>query len=225
MLKNFIYTTKVLLNDPKSVINGFIYAGNRSYLHPFPYLITGIVVVTLLNTLFIDFSEISLSFTFDDSQEQSVEQIGKWIEVVTLRMSTQFLQLSLLILIPLLSVSGTFFFREHTDGFYSNLILNSYFIGVVNGVLLLLIPIWILSGVSLSHPFLSVMLPGVLIGFTLLWMYHCYFKINSMMGWIRAVSTIISGYIFYYFLTGFLAGVIGYMIFAVNRIIELSGAV
>lgn len=225
MLNKVINTTNMLVKAPRNVIDGFIYTNNPKFTHPFFYLITGIVVVIVLNTIFVDFSPNSLFVTQEGTEQQSIEQINEWIEVVTFRMSTQFLPLSLLVLIPLLSVAGVFFFRESTDGFYSNLILNSYSVGVANALLLLLIPGWKLFGPPSLHPFFSVIVPALIIGMVLLWIYYNYFTINNILDWIRVFSSIISGFIMYYFLIGFLAGVIGYMFFAINRIVELSGGV
>jgi len=62
-----------------------------------------------------------------------------------------------------------------------------------------------------------------MLGLPLLWMYHKFFPDKTPISVIRQLSTAASGFILYIVLSGFISGILGYMIFAIRRIAELSG--
>jgi len=224
MVKNYKHTYKKVLQQPRDVIDGFIHSKeSRKYQHPFLFGIIGMVFVLLMNTIFVDFS-IEAELAGVEAENEQLQQIAEWIQVVTVRASTQFLPLAMFILlIPLLSLPGLYFFRHQTDNFYSNLILNSYTVGASILAVLAAIPFWIFLDVPLTDPFMNSTLPGVLVASVGIWVYRQYFRVSDLMGWIRIISSFLTGYILFVLVKGFASGIIGYMFFAVNRIMEISG--
>ncbi|HMB41606.1 MAG TPA: hypothetical protein VKM37_06470, partial [Balneolaceae bacterium] len=143
---------------------------------------------------------------------------------VSRSMATTYLPISsVFILIPALSVSGLVFFRNELDGFYDNLILNTYIVSVASFFSLLWVPVlWIYPEIVVSNSArLSVSIS--ILGLPLLWMYHKFFPDKTPISVIRQLSTAASGFILYIVLSGFISGILGYMIFAIRRIAELSG--
>lgn len=224
MVKNYIDTLKNLLIHPRDVIDGFIHSGkDHSFQHPFLFSVIGMMIIVLLNTLLIDFS-VSINPDTIQPENEQVQQIAEWVQVTTIRMSTQLLPLVMvLLLIPMLSLPGLFFFRDETGGFYANLILNTYTVGASILIQLAAIPVWIFSPLSLTDPFMNTTLPGLLVATVGIWIYKNYFSVSDLAGWIRILSSYISGYVLFIIVKGLAAGIIGYMIFAVNRIREISG--
>ncbi len=224
MVKNYIDTLKNLLLKPRNVVDGFIHSkDDHSFQHPFLFAVAGGIVVILLNTFLVNFS-VQIDPGSIQAEDEQVRQIAEWVQVVTIRLSTQFLPLSMIfLLIPMLSLPGLLFFREQTDGFYSNLILNTYTVGASIIILIAAIPVWIFSGLPLTDPFMNSTLPGLMVAAVGIWVYKNYFSVSDVMGWIRILSSYISGYVLFIIVKGFAAGIIGYMIFAINRIRELSG--
>jgi len=224
MIKNYTNTLKKILLQPRDIIDGFIHSKeSRKYQHPFLFGIIGMIFVLLMSTIFVDFS-IETDLSGVEAESEQLQQIAEWIQLVTVRASTQFLPLAMFVLlIPLLSLPGLYFFRHQTDNFYSNLILNSYTVGASMIALLAAIPFWMFLDVPLTDPFMNSTLPGVLVASVGIWVYRLYFQVSDVMGWIRIISSFLTGYILFVLVKGFTAGIIGYMFFAINRIIEISG--
>ena len=223
MLNTYLTTFKHLFSHPRNVVDGFIDGEKNKFYHPFFYCLIGITGVLILNSLLVDYS-FTPQLTDLDSDDEQIQALAEWMEVANIRASTQFLPLMLgLIFIPMLSLPGLYFFREELHSFYSNLVLNSYVIGSSMIALLPLIPVWIFVDLPLTDPLMNSTLPAILVASVGLWIYKQYFLVSSLMGWVKILSSYISGYVLFIILKGFVAGVAGYMIFAVKRIMELSG--
>lgn len=143
-------------------------------MHPFKFILIGLALTLILNTLLVDFSfnpDVS-SVVLDDGNEQ-MKQLAEWIQVSNIRAATQFLPLGLMVLfIPMLSLGGLIFLRNEMEGFYSNLILNSYTVGASMLSLLPLIMIWMFLGYPLTDPLVNSTLPGVLVAGVIIWIYQ-----------------------------------------------------
>jgi hypothetical protein len=194
-------------------------------MHPFKFILAGVIAVLLLSTLLVDFSfEPDAGTLVPDDLNEQMQEVAEWIQVSNVRVSTQFLPLALVIIfIPMLSIGGLIFLRNELEGFYSNLILNSYAVGASMIALLPLIPVWMFLGYSLADPFVNSTLPAVLVAGVMIWIYQLYLRPAGLMDWIRLISSYATGYIFFVIMNGFFAGVIGYMLFMIYRIVELSG--
>jgi len=192
-------------------------------MHPFLFCLIGAAVVILLNTLLFDFS---VDPQVDESvaDNENLLRLTEWTQIASVRAATQFLPASMFfVLILSLSVGGLLFLRGKTGGFYDHIVINSYAIGASFFVLPLLIPIWMFSDQSLLDPFLNSTLPAMFAAGIILWVYRLYFSIDSFMDWIRILSSYITGYVIYVILIGFLSAVVGYMLFAIERLMEISG--
>jgi len=223
MFRKFVSTFKEVYNHPRNVIDQFLESDDRDFLHPFLFLIIGALVITAVNTFLVDFSFEPVLGEFDTENEQ-MREIAEWIQASTVRSTTQFLPLSsALLLVPMLSVGGIFFFRDYISGFFSLLVMNSYAVGATMLFQLFLIPFWMFSGVSVLDPLANATLPAVAIAIPTLWIYKSYIMSSDFMAWVRIISTFIVGYVLYAVITGFAASIIGYMIFAIQRISEMSG--
>jgi hypothetical protein len=224
MLNRYLETFKETINQPRNVTDGFIHSGKIRYQHPFLFCLIGMALVFVLSTLLVDFSfEPKIAGT--DLESDELREMAVTIQMANIRASTQFLPVMMVfLLIPLLSVPGLFFFRDEMDGFYANLILNSYAVGAAMIPLLAMIPVWIFLDLPLTDPFMNTTLPAALVASICIWVYKQYFHISSVSGWIRILSSYISGYVLFVIMNGFISGVIGYLIFAINRIMELSGS-
>lgn len=224
MLSSYIQTFRELLTHPRNVIDHFLESDEKKYTHPFLFLIIGAVVVTLLNTLFVDFSFDPVLSEIETESEQ-MREIAEWIQISTVREMTQFLPVaSAVLLVPMLAIGGLFFFRDYLSGFFNLLVLNGYAVGASMLFQLFLIPFWAFSGVELVEPFANSTLPAVSMAIPVLWIYKSYIIDSSFLTWIRIISTFIIGYVLFSILAGFTAAIIGYMIFAINRINEISGS-
>lgn len=225
MISSYKKTLLTLLSTPRNVVDGFVHGAGQNYMHPFKFLVIGVFFVVILNTLFVDFSfdPQPLNSEISVGSEQMVE-IAEWIQVSNVRVATQFLPFSIvLIFIPSLAIGGLIFLREDLEGFYSNLILNSFAVGASVITLLAMIPIWMLIDAPLTDPIMNSAIPTMLVSGIMIWIYKQYLHTSSLLGWIRLISSYATGYIFYVILSGFFAGVIGYIFFVINRILELSG--
>ncbi|MCC5913628.1 MAG: DUF3667 domain-containing protein [Balneolaceae bacterium] len=227
MFSSYFKTFRSLFNEPRNVIDGFVHGDGERFMHPFKFLMIGLIIVLILNSALVDFSfEPTAQATagVDEENEQLVE-IAEWIEVSNVRLSTQFLPVSLMLLfIPMLALGGMIFLRNQTDGFYHNLMINAYAVAAAFPVLLILIPAWILLPAPLTDPFMNSTMPAVLIAGVVIWICNSYLRPDGIMEWIRLISSYATGYIFYIIISGFAAGVVGYLFFVVNRIMELSGS-
>lgn len=217
MIYQYIRTLKCIFQSPREVIDSFIETEESNYTHPFKFLLLGALPFIILSSFFVDFSSTSV---FNDPS--SADQLSLWIEISTIRLSTQFLSITLFLSIPLLSLPALFFLRDELEGFYSHLILNSYAIGATMPIILTLIPFWIFINLPISDPLLHSTLPAIVVGSTVLLIYKKYFLVQNIMGWTRILSSFICGYLFYILVKGLFAGVMGYMIFAITRLAELG---
>lgn len=221
-MNHFIKTLKQLFSHPAEVIDTFVMGGRKEYLHPFLFSLTLALSIVALNTLFVDFNTEFPELELENQNEQLAAMTNS-IRDTNLRAITQFLPVSiLLLLIPSLSLAGTFFFKEKTDGFYHNLILNTYAAGASVLALLCMIPVWILIDLPLTDPLMNSTLPAVLVAGVILWIYKEYLRVSSWMGWLKMVSSYIVGYVLFTILAGFAASVAGYMIYVINRLAEIS---
>jgi hypothetical protein len=221
-MNNFFKTLKQLFSHPTDVIDTFVMGGRGEYMHPFLFSFTLALLIVVLNTLFVDFNTEFPELDIGPQNEQLVEMTNT-IRDANLRAITQFLPVTiLLLLIPSLSLAGTFFFKENTDGFYHNLILNTYTAGASLLSLLCMIPVWMIIDLPLTDPLMNSTLPAVLVAGVILWIYKEYIRISSWMGWLKMVSSYIVGYVLFTILAGFAASVAGYMIYVINRLAEIS---
>lgn len=222
MIQKYFTTFKELAIQPRRVIDQFIQNGETGYLHPFRFFLSGAIILTLLYTLWVSFPNVTAVSNALDEPVQA-EQIVNWIEIATVRLSTQFFPVMLVLLIPLLSVSGLFFFRNEMDGFYSHLIMNSYAAGASMPVLLAAIPFWMFLDIPFTDPFMNTTVPAIPVAAMTLWVYKNYLKLPGLTGLLKKLSVFITGYLLFLFLKGFISGVTGYTLFALSRIRDLSG--
>ena len=233
-LRLYIPTLIEHWSAPRNVIDSFLHANQESdqprmHSHPFAcILISTLPVLLLMNIIPVDYSFEPSAIQTEISDEPVNEQIAEitaWIEVSNVWAFTRFLPLSAaLLLIPMLALGGLFFLRESLNGFYENLILTTYTVAASIPLLAVLIPVWLLSGLPVSDPMMNSTLPAVALAIPMLHLYRLYLHPDDFLGWIRLISTYATGYILFAVLTGFAAGLIGYMAFAINRILELSGS-
>jgi hypothetical protein len=229
----YFHTLKELWAAPRNVIDSFLHGEQdqpQKYSHPFVFLLVSVILVLLIiNVIPVDYSVESFGgqnpTVSDESVDEQVAEIRKWIEVSNLWAFTRFLPLSaILFLVPMLSLGGLFFLRESVSGFYDNLILNVYTVSASIPVQLLLVPVWMLSGLPVSDPTMSSTLPAIALAVPMLHFYRHYLHPANFLDWIRLVSTYATGYILFAVLTGFASGLIGYMAYAIDRILKLSGS-
>ncbi len=222
-MNKYIETVRSLFSEPRKVIDNFLKGGRTGYSHPFIFCLTGAVAVILLNTLFVDFI-VSPQVDEVASNGEDLQQLAEQMQITSVRAATQFLPLSMfLLLIISLSIGGILFLHEKTEGYYDQLIINSYATGASFLTLPILIPIWQFSGQSLLDPFMNTTLPAMVIAGVILWIYRLYYKVDSFIDWIRILSSYITGYVIFVMLLGVLSAVAGYMIFVFERLFELSG--
>lgn len=218
MINKYIRTLKSIFQSPRVVIDSFLESTNSSFTHPFKFMLLGAMPFIIINSILIDFSSATLS-----ADVATVDQLSHWIETSNIRLSAQFLSLTLFLSVPLLSFPALFFLRKELEGFYSHLILNSYAIGASMMVILSLIPLWLFLNIPISDPFSHSTLPSLFIGLSVIFIYTRYFSVQNIMGWIRILSTFICGYLLFIMVKGLFAGILGYMIFAVLRMSEIGG--
>lgn len=223
MIQTYFQTHLQLLKQPLPVIDSFIITGESKFIHPFLFVLTGAVFITILNTIFITFPTVA-SVAGQSSESAQVELLAEWVDVVTIRLSTQFFPLVLFLLIPSLSLSGIFFFRNETEGFYTNIILNSYALGVSVLTFTLAMIFLNFQETPFSDPFMYTTVPAVLIAIILFWIYKRYLNITGFNGLLKIASSLITGYLLFLLIKGLFASVTGYLLFAINRIRELSGS-
>ncbi len=221
-MKKYIHTIRSLFTEPRQVIDSFLSESRDQYTHPFLFCLTGAIIVVALNTLIGDFS---FNVQVDEavSENEDLRQLAEWTQVASVRAATQFLPLSMVfVLIISLAGGSMLFLRGKTGGFFDKIIINTYAVGASFVALPLLIPVWQFSGESLLDPFMNSTLPAMVVAGVILWIYRLYFDVDSFMDWIRILSAYITGYVIYVIITGFMSAVIGYVLFAVNRLSELS---
>lgn len=218
MLNQYLKTLKSIYQSPRVVIDSFIETDKSVYTHPFKFMLFGAIPFVIVGAILVDFSSTSVP-----AEPDLAKQLSLWIEISNIRLSTQFLSLTLFLSVPLLSLPALFFLRDELEGFYSHLILNSYAIGASMLIILILIPIWTFLDMPISDSFLHSTLPAIFVGSTVILIYKSYFSVQDTMDWIRILSSFICGYLLFMMVKGLFAGVLGYMIFAVKRLTELSG--
>lgn len=222
-LNKYLNTLTDLFNNPRRVIDSFLHGEYEAYLHPFKYCLTGVVVVIIVNTLALDFSFQPDTGDLPEGSEL-LRQMSEWTQIVSVRAATQFLPLSLaLLFIISLSIGAVIFLRGETNGFFDHIIINTYSVSSAILVLLLMIPVWGLSGIPLTDSFVNSTMPAILVAGVMLWIYNLYFRPEGFMQWIRIISAYATGYLIYLLLIGIVSSVTAYFLFAIERISEISG--
>lgn len=204
------------------MIDSFLNESGDHYSHPLFFCLAGAIIVVALNTLIGD---LSFNVKLDETvtENENLRQLAEWTQVASVRAATQFLPLSMFfVLIVSLAAGGMLFLRGKTGGFYDKIIINTYAVGASFVALPLLIPVWQFSGESLLNPFMNSTLPAMVVAGVILWIYRLYFNVDSFMDWIRVLSAYITGFVIYVIITGFMSAVVGYVLFAVNRLSELA---
>jgi len=223
-MKNLFLTIFELFTHPRNVVDSFLTHQNRIFLHPFTFMISVclplVAILLLADWIFHDLPGVVPS----EGENETIVMIQLWVESVSRSMATTYLPISsVFILIPALSVSGLVFFRNELDGFYDNLILNTYIVSVASFFSLLWLPILLIYPEVVINNSARFTIAIAMLGLPLLWMYHKFFPDKTPISVIRQLSTAASGFILYIVLSGFISGILGYMIFAIRRIAELSG--
>lgn len=223
LFKKYTITLKTLYSEPRQVIDSFLHGGYESFLHPFKFVLVGMVSIIIINTLALDYT-IEPDLSDLPSESEVIRLLGEWTQIVSVRAATQFLPLTMFLLqIVALSIGAMIFLRGKTDGFFDHIVINSYAIGASMIALPVLLPVWGLSGQTLTDPFINSTVPAMVVAGVILWMYNLYFRLNGFMDWIRVLSGYVTGFVIYVLLKGLLASVIAYFIFAVNRLLTISG--
>lgn len=210
-----------MLTKPENVVDSFVLEEKTTFQHPFSFGLIGVIIVVALYSLVLGYrTPILAEFVSKDIDQY--QQLTYWIQYANLKVSTILLPLSMfLLLTPSLAVSGLFFFRDNIDGFYYNLILNSYAVGASVIALLVLVPIWFIMPSTLFSPLITTYLPMILVGIVVLRIYERYLFMEGIRSWIQVVSNYVLGCVIFLMLESFSASIIGYFIFAVNRFLDI----
>ncbi|TVR15881.1 MAG: hypothetical protein EA391_09290 [Balneolaceae bacterium] len=223
MIASYINTLKEIYARPRNVVDSYVHTDHSDYQSPLFFMLIGAVIVVLLTSILVNF-DVDVTSAVPEVENEQLQELSEQMFLTDVLISTQFLPLILILfLVPMLSVAGMLFLRSYTEGFFSLLILNSYLVGAVMIPLLLLIPLWSFSGMSLADPALNTNIPGVIVAAAGLWVYKNYFHLSDFMGWIRMLSAFITGYIMFILMKGLASSILGYIIFALRRIAEMSG--
>ncbi len=223
MIASYINTLKEMYTRPRNVVDSYVHTDQSDYQAPLIFMLIGAVIVVVLTSILVNFN-VDVTGAVPEMENEQLQQLSEQMFLTDVLMSTRFLPFILILfLVPMLSVAGMLFLRSYTEGFFSLLILNSYLVGAAMIPLLLLIPVWPFSGMSLADPALNTNIPGVIVAAAGLWVYKNYFRVSDFLGWIRMLSAFITGYIMFILLKGLASSVLGYMIFAIRRISEMSG--
>lgn len=217
----YIKTFWEMLARPEHVIDPFVLEKNTKYQHPFSFGLIGVIIVVALYSLVLGYRTPMLADLMSEDIDQFA-QLTYWIEFANLKVSTFLLPLSIfLLLTPSLSIAGVFFFRDKIDGFYYNLIINSYAVGVSIPALLIMVPVWFINPSALFDPAITTYFPLGMVGIVLLWIYLKYLHMEGVRSWIQFLSVYALGSVIFLMLESFSASMIGYFIFAVNRFLEI----
>lgn len=205
-------------------MDAFLSHQKSRFTHPFKFVVAVSLVTTaillLSETFFLKLPEASPAA----GENESIVQIQMWVDTVSRTMVTTYLSISAtVLLIPALAVSGLIFFRNELDGFYENLILSTHAVAAASLFSLLWLPILAIDSELLLNSSGSDSIAIAILGLPILWIYQRYFNQKTPISLIRQLSTAASGFILFILLSGFISGILGYMIFAVRRIFELSG--
>ncbi|NBB76047.1 MAG: hypothetical protein GVY02_01595 [Bacteroidetes bacterium] len=218
MLKEYFNTLIFTLKKPFDVIESSIKSASSDYQHPFKFNFIGVLALVFIFLLLPDFTVNPAQ----PAENETALQLQQSILDVKVEAATHFLPLSMfLLLIISLSIPGLFFFRNQLHGFYSNLILNSLAVGAALPFTLLLVPFWYFAGLSPTHVFLSSYLPGAVLAGVILRVYSGYLSSDDAITWIRMISSFILGFFIFLALRDFGAAVLGYFLFALERLIDV----
>lgn len=221
LISRFYQTVRSMLKEPRQVIDSYLHGESKDFMHPLLFCFTGASILIVLNTLFLDFSFDPVAEDLEGESE-ALRQLTYWTKIVSVRASTQFYPLSLILLgIISLSAGAILFLRDKTNGFFDLLVINAYSIGAAILILPTMIPVWAFSGQPLTDPFINSTFPAMVVAGIILWIYSHYFKPSGFLEWLRILSGYITGYVIYVLFSGFAASVLGYMIFAINRLSSL----
>lgn len=221
----YIKTFREILTAPEIVVDGFILEDKSNYMHPFSFGLIGVILVIALYSLVLGYRTPILADYVSKDIDQ-LQQLTYWIQYADLKLSTFLLPLLMfLLLIPSLSISGLFFFREKIDGFYYNLILSSYAVGTSIVALLILVPIWLIAPSTLFNPIVTTYFPLILAGMVILRIYERYFLMEGVRDWMQILSSYTLGSVIFLLLENFSISIIGYFFFAVNRFVEIWGRI
>lgn len=223
-MKKIILTLSELYTHPRNVVDSFLAPQKSRYSHPFIFMagvslfVTSVLMISDL--LFLDVPDAVNTM----SENETIAQIQLWVETVSRGISTIFLPVAaVILLIPALSVSGLIFFRNELEGFYDNLILSTYIVTGATIFSLFWLPVLLIYPEVAMNNSARFTLVIAMSGLPVIWMYYKFFPDKTAISIIRQISTAASGLVLFIVLSGFVSGILGYMIFAVRRIAELSG--
>jgi hypothetical protein len=223
LFKKYTNTLKTLYSEPRQVIDSFLHGGYDSFLHPFKFVLIGVISIIVINTLALDYT-VEPDLSDLPSESEVIRLMGEWTQIVSVRAATQFLPFSMFLLqIVALSVGAMLFLRGKTDGFFDHIVINSYSIGASMIALPLLLPVWGLSGQPLTDPFINSTIPAMVVAGVILWIYNLYFRLNGFMDWIRVLSAYVTGFVIFVVLSGIVSSAVAYTITIIQRISEISG--
>lgn len=222
-MRYYFYTIQSLIKNPKSVAVQFLEDGSPGISHPFLCLVISAVLSSIILSIGFGLAAFP-SFQITGIPEEEIARIiGVWISAADFRAFTQFLPLLMAFLLtPALSLAGLFFFREQLASFYRNLVLSGYLMSLVVIFQIALIPVWLIGGDAYAEPAYYRYVPAVIAALVLMRSYSQFFNANSAIMWVRIISVTASGYALFVFIGVFINSVIGYMAFAVNRIMEVA---
>ena len=223
LLKKYFQTLTSLFKNPRQVIESFLHDQTGSFVHPFKFCLIGTVLVIALNTLVLDFGFEPVAADIP-AESEALKELTSRTQYVSVRAATQFLPLSLFSLFVIsLSIGGVIFLKGQTNGFFDHIIISTYSIGAALMALPLMIPVWGFSGIPLTDPFINSTVPAMVVAGVVLWVYNLYFRPDGFMQWIRILSAYVTGYVINVVLIGLASSVIAYVIFAVDRLSQISG--
>ncbi|MFU8811980.1 MAG: hypothetical protein ACNA78_03375 [Balneolaceae bacterium] len=213
-----------LFRSPRQVVDPFVAGEDSPFMHPAWFCLAPAVVVTILNAFFIDFSPLA-EMPVEQGDDPALGDLLYWLQLVNIRVFTQFLPLLVAtLLVPMLALGTLIFLRDELDGFYHGLVLFAYGAGAVCTGLLLLLPVWWFSPLPIYETSMYSVLPAALISFIYLMILRRYLQPDSIMSWIRMISAYASGYIFYSLIAGFLAGLLGFFAFWIAEVMAAMQA-
>lgn len=221
-MRYYFFTIQELIKNPKNVADQFLKEESAVVTHPFLCLVISAVLSSVILSIGFSLAAFPPFQITGIPEEEIASVIGVRISAADFRVFTQFLPLLMAsLLTPALSVAGLFFYREQLDSFYRNLILSGYLMSLVVLFQILLIPVWLIAGDAYANPAFYRYVPAVIAALVLMRSYSQLFNANSAIMWVRIISVTASGYALFVFVGVFVNSVIGYMIFAVNRIMEV----
>lgn len=111
-LMEYVRTFRVVLTEPKNVVDRFVLEKKEKFQHPFLFGLTGVIILIALYSLTFDFgAQLEAGVASPDSDQ--LQQLRYWIDYTNLKVSTQFLPLAMFVLfVPSLSLPGLFFLES-----------------------------------------------------------------------------------------------------------------